>query len=155
MTTQTSIALAYLPLPAEIAGEARRTLRDRFGHDLRVERNQAPCRSCLRIANEPEDLILLSYQPLPDRNPYAEIGPIFIHARACEPYAAAEFPSDFRVRELIVRAYDRDGRIADALVAAPGEAEAACAAFLSRDEIAEVHVRHRSYTCYDFKVVRG
>jgi len=46
----------------------------------------------------------LSYQPLPDTNPYAEIGPIFIHARA---------------------------------------------------EIAEVHVRHRSYTCYDFKVVRA
>lgn len=110
MTTTTTLALAYLPIPDEVAATARRTLRDSFGHELRIERNQAPCRSCLRISKAPEDLILLSYQPLPDMNPYAEIGPIFVHARACAPYDAAEFPAD---------------------------------------------VRHRSYTCFDFKVVRA
>ena len=155
MSTQTAIALAYLPIPAEVAAQARQTLRDRFGHRLHVERNQAPCRSCLHISREPEDLILLSYQPLPDRNPYAEVGPIFIHAHACEPYAVPDFPADFLQRELVVRAYNRDLRIADAVIAAPGEAEAACSSFLANDDIAEVHVRHRSYTCFDFKVLRA
>ncbi|HTX56568.1 MAG TPA: DUF1203 domain-containing protein [Candidatus Acidoferrales bacterium] len=103
-TSTVALSLAYLPIPDELAVRARTTLRDDFGHRLHVEWNQAPCRSCLRISRAPQELILLSYQPLPDTNPYAEIGPIFIHARV---------------------------------------------------EIAEVHVRHRSYTCYDFKVVRA
>jgi hypothetical protein len=149
------VRLAYLPVAQELAAEARRALRDRFGHQLHVERNQAPCRSCLRISKEPEDLILLSYQPLPDTNPYAEIGPIFIHAHECEPYRSHEFPADFLERELVVRAYGHDGRIVDAVIAAPGEGQAAAAAFFVDERIAEVHVRHRSYTCYDFKVVRA
>ncbi len=148
--------LQYVPVPREIADEARRTLKDRFGHDLHVQMEQGPCRLCLRIPEEPEAMILLSYQPLADRNPYAEIGPIFIHAHECEPYASIEtFPEDFAKRELVVRAYDRDGRIADAVVAKPGEASEAAARFLSDPRIAEVHVRHTSYTCFDFKIVRA
>jgi hypothetical protein len=27
--------------------------------------------------------------------------------------------------------------------------------FFERDEVAEIHVRHTSYTCYDFKIVRA
>jgi hypothetical protein len=147
-------SMKYTPIPQDVAEQARRTLRDGFGHRLHVERNQAPCRSCLRISKEPEELILLSYQPLPDTNPYAEVGPVFIHAHACMPYNAREFPADFLERELVVRAYNREGRIADAVVAAPGKAEEAATAFLADVRIAEVHVRHTSYTCYDFKVTR-
>ncbi len=155
MNSTATLALAYLPIPDPVAALARRSLRDAFGHQLHVERNQAPCRSCLRISKAPEDLILLSYQPLPDTTPYAEIGPIFIHAHECTPYGSAEFPSDFLERELVVRAYNLQGRIADAVVAAPGEAEHAAAHFLDGSTIAEVHVRHRSYTCFDFKVIRA
>ena len=154
-TTPIALSLAYAPIPDEVAALARATLLDGFGHQLRVERNQAPCRSCLRISKEPEDLILLSYQPLPDTNPYAEIEPIFIHAHECESYRSREFPADFLARELVVRAYDLDGRIADAVVAPPGEAKSAAASFLANDRIAEVHVRHHSYTCFAFKVVRA
>jgi hypothetical protein len=155
MTTTTALALAYLPIPDEVATKARQSLRDGFGHQLHVERNQAPCRSCLRISKAPEELMLLSYQPLPDTNPYAEIGPIFIHAYACTPYDSPDFPADFLERELVVRAYNLEGRIDDAVVAVPGEAERAAADFLRTDRITEVHVRHRSYTCYDFKIVRA
>jgi hypothetical protein len=155
MTTTTTRALAYLPIPDEVAAAARQSLRDGFGHQLHVERNQAPCRSCLRISKAPEDLILLSYQPLTDINPYAEVGPIFIHAHACAPYESPDFPADFLERELVVRAYNLEGRINDAVVAAPGEAQRAAVDFLRGDGIAEVHVRHRSYTCYDFKIVRA
>ncbi len=147
--------MKYIPIPEDVAKQARQTLHDAFGHQLRVERNQAPCRSCLRISKAPEDLILLSYQPLSDTNPYAEIGPIFIHAHYCTPYNSREFPEDFLERELVVRAYGLNGRIADAVIAAPGQAEGAASTFLANDDIAEVHIRHRSYTCFDFKVERS
>jgi hypothetical protein len=151
-----TVTLQYLPIPHEIAREARATRVDRFGHALHVTKEQAPCRLCLRISKQPEDLILLSYQPLPDTSPYAEIGPIFIHAQACEPYAQQErFPADFAPRSLVLRAYGLRGEIVDAVVAQPGQAPERAAAFLSDARVAEVHVRHDSYTCFDFKIVRG
>lgn len=155
-TTAVTTTLHCVPIPAEIAEEARRTTRDRFGHRLQVVREHGPCRVCLRISKEPEDLILLSYQPLPDTGPYAEVGPIFIHANACEPYSDFEtFPPDFAPRSLVLRAYDYAGHIYDAIVAQPGEAPERAAAFLSNAAVAEVHVRHTSYTCFDFKIVRA
>lgn len=148
--------LKYVPIPEDLANEARETMRDRFGHDLKIVQDKAPCRVCLRISEAPEDLILLSYQPLADTGPYAEVGPIFIHATRCEPYGeATSFPNDFANRRLVLRAYGYDGGIVDATVAEPGTAPARTAAFLSDDQIAEVHVRHESYTCFDFKVVRA
>lgn len=145
--------MQYLPIPEEIANEARETLRDRFGHTLQIVRDKAPCRVCLRISQEPEDFILLSYQPLPDAGPYAEIGPIFVHARRCSPYSDVEaFPQDFAERRLILRAYGGDGRIVDATVAEPGKAPARAAELLSRDDVVEIHARHESYTCFDFKI---
>lgn len=148
--------LRYLPVPETIALEARRTRKDRFGHDLRVTTTEAPCRVCLRISRRPERLILLSYQPLPDSGPYAEIGPIFVHARRCQPYADFEsFPQHFVGRRLVLRAYGHQGQIVDALVAEAGTAPQCAAGLLSDDAVAEVHVRHESYTCYDFKIVRS
>lgn len=147
--------MKYVPIPTDLAEQARKTLRDEFGHQLRVERNSGPCRICLRQSKEPEDLILLSYQPLSDTNPYAEIGPILIHPHACVPYDMSAFPEDFLERELVVRAYNVEGRIADAVVAAPGDADRAASAFLENHDIAEVHVRSRAYTCFLFKAVRS
>jgi hypothetical protein len=146
----------FLPIPAEIANEARAKRRDRFGHRLSITKTQAPCRLCLRISTAAEDLILLSYQPCADTGPYAEIGPIFIHADPCTPYSAiGVFPEDFSTRSLVLRAYRNDGHIVDAAVVGPGKAADRAADFLSDANVAEVHVRHVSYTCYDFKIVRG
>jgi Protein of unknown function (DUF1203) len=149
-------ALRYVAIPQEIADEARETRRDRFGHELSVVETQAPCRVCLRISKHPEKLILLSYQPLPDTGPYAEVGPIFVHAARCRRYVdEPSFPDDFSDRRLVLRAYGRDGRIANALVAEAGTAPQRAAALLSDTQVAEIHVRHESYTCFDFKIQRA
>ena len=149
-------SLTYLALPEEIATEARETMRDRFGHEVEAVRDTGPCRVCLRIADEPQDLLLLSYQPLPDTGPYAETGPIFVHAKRCEPYSdSATFPADFAQRRLVLRAYGHNGRIVNATVAEAGTAPDRAAGFLRDDAVAEVHVRHESYTCFAFKIVRG
>jgi hypothetical protein len=149
-------SLQYVAIPEKIATQAREALVDRFGHHLQVVRDKAPCRVCLRISNELEELILFSYQPLPDTGPYAEIGPIFIHAHPCTPYSDTDvFPVDFAERRLVLRAYSLDGRIADAVVAEPGQAPARAGELLRREDVAEIHVRHESYTCFDFKILRG
>ena len=156
MSADAIAPLRYVAIPPEIAQEARCTRVDRFGHRLSVVSEFGPCRVCLRIEPAPSEFILLSYQPLPDRGPYAEIGPIFIHAEPCKPYAqTTQFPADFASRRLILRAYGHDGAILDAKIAPPGEAPAVATALLTDESVAEIHVRHVSYTCFDFKIFRG
>src|SRR5579864_3596594 len=110
-TTEVSTTLTFLPIPPHIADHARATMTDHFGHRLSITKTTAPCRVCLRISRTPEEFILLSYQPLPDTGPYAEIGPIFIHANQCEPYADCRaLPPGFASRPLVLRSYDAAGR---------------------------------------------
>jgi Protein of unknown function (DUF1203) len=155
-TTAETLTLRYVPIRTEIAQRARKTRRDAFGHDIEVYQDTGPCRVCLRISPAPENFLLLSYQPLPDRNPYAEVGPIFVHEHDCAPYPALDaFPEDFVGRELVLRAYDGEGRIFDAAVARSGEGARVAAELLSNADVHEVHVRHTSYTCFDFKIVRA
>ena len=43
-----------------------------------------PCRHCLEGVAAGEDYLILAYRPFPALQPYAETGPIFLHARECE-----------------------------------------------------------------------
>ena len=145
-------------IPTEAAERARVTLCDDFGHSLtpQVVDGPAPCRHCLRIAQAGERMILLSYRPFAqDNGPYSEVGPIFIHADACQRYAGEGLPPDFAPRELVVRAYDENHAIADSTIAPPGEALDRAAAFLADPRIGYVHVRHTTYTCFDFQIERN
>jgi hypothetical protein len=148
--------LRYLAIPEDVAAEARETGRDRFGHAVPLYHSDEPCRVCLRIATSAEKFRLVSYQPLPDCNPYAEIGPIFIHAEPCAPYAeTAIFPSDFLGRRLVLRAYGHAGEIVRALVAEPFAAPDRAAELLADEGVVEIHVRNPAYGCFDFKIVRS
>ena len=156
ITSHGAILLQFVPIPKDIAASAREEMRDRFSHSLTVTQASAPCRSCLRISKVPEDLILLSYRPLADKNPYAEIGPVFIHAHSCEAYSKRHiFPEDFLPRSLLVRAYDANGAIVDAALAGPGDAQRCAVAFLEDAKVQEIHVRSATYGCYFFRVIRA
>ena len=154
--TEVQTQLRYVPIPHDLVDEVRRTRKDRHGHDVEIVVANGPCRSCLRYSDADEPFILMSYRPLPDRNPYAEVGPVFIHAAPCTPYSEqTTFPETFAHRPLVLRAYDDNGFIVTAEVAAAGDAPHVAAALLAEPNVAEVHVRHVSYTCYDFKIVRA
>src|SRR3954470_22921612 len=87
-------------LPSAIAENARRTADD-GATDHRVStvetERSAPCRHCLTWAKPGERVILFPYQAIGADRPYAESGPIFVHAEPCQPYHAAnEFPPELR-----------------------------------------------------------
>jgi hypothetical protein len=152
--------LYFVPIPESVARAARETRRDVIGHLLEPQIDAdggSPCRVCLRLAEPGESMLLLSYNPFgDDYGPYSEIGPIFIHTEACEPYATLEtVPPAFAVRELIVRAYDTRHHIHDSKIAKPGELEAVARSLFDDTTVAYLHVRHTTYTCYDFKIERA
>ncbi|GAC1651792.1 MAG: DUF1203 domain-containing protein [Vulcanimicrobiaceae bacterium] len=147
----------FRAIPGEVALQARRTLRDSYGHALRIQSDQtAPCRLCLRIATPGEALILLSHNPFgADHGPYSEVGPIFVHADACAPYAdVRNLPTDFAARALVLRAYNRQHAIEDSLIAQPGEAMQSASRLFANPLVAYIHVRHTTYGCFDFAIER-
>ena len=65
-----------------------------------------------------------------------------------------KIPAYFETRPLVVRGYGTRAK-SRRRVSKAGGAQARAVAYLADDAIAEVHVRHVSYTCYDFKIVRA
>jgi Protein of unknown function (DUF1203) len=149
----------YIPIEQDVVDRVRGTLRDDHGNGLEVwtaDSDGNPCRSCLRLTPAASRLILFAHRPFTTGGPYAETGPVFIHAEPCARYKrTGEFPPDFRARTLTFRAYDTQGRIHDATVADGVDAERILQRLFATDEVAVVHVRNPVWGCYDFRVERA
>ena len=118
-----------------------------------------PCRHCLTDVAAGEEYLVLAYRPFPDLQPYAETGPIFLHAAPCARHPdVAETPDLFsRTRRLLIRGYGADNRIlygTGEVVAMEDVAETA-AGLLDRGEVAYLHLRSASNNCYQCRIERG
>jgi hypothetical protein len=149
--------LFYQAIPADELDAIRAASRDEAGNPLEAQVHQdggAPLRCCLREAQPGEKLLLIAYTPPGTTGAYKERGPVFVHAERCEGYQTPhEYPPGLMDRQQVVRAYDRQGRIADgALVADGHQAQDVIAALLGRPEVELVHLRNVGYGCYNFAV---
>lgn len=116
-----------------------------------------PCRHCLGLIAPGEDKLVLSYRPFPVAQPYAETGPIFLHARDCAHYEGDQLPFWFSyLQPAIVRGYDRNDWIVYETgdVVEGSELEQHCQRILEREDIAYVHIRSK-FNCFQCKVERG
>jgi hypothetical protein len=113
MITSTRLRFSISPIPTTVVDRIRQTLVDDFGNHLTVSQSDpAPCRHCLRITQAGERLVVFAYCPFENSGPYAEVGPVFVHADRCESYDDHDrFPKDFRPRVLTMRGYNEDGLI--------------------------------------------
>ena len=95
---------------------------------------------------------------MPAPQPYAELGPIFLHADGCPRYATERaVPAMFLAwPRLLIRGYGKDDRIVygtGQIVPTPELAQAADALLL-RPDIAYVHARSASNNCYQCRIER-
>ena len=118
-----------------------------------------PCRHCLTDVAAGEAYLVLAYRPFPSLQPYAETGPIFLHAEACERAAdsAAMPPMLGKRKAHLIKGYGGDDRIVDGTgtVIASAELEQEAARILDRDDVAYVHVRSAVNNCYTCRIERG
>ena len=115
-----------------------------------------PCRHCLELIAEGEEKLVLSWRPFATVQPYAETGPIFLHARSCARYESARLPAWFDFLDpAIVRGYDGGDWIRyDTGQIVPGpRIDAACRQILADASIAYVHVRSK-FNCFQCRVDR-
>ncbi len=116
-----------------------------------------PCRHCLRMIPEGNGLLILAHRPFPSPQPYAELGPIFLCADACEAGGGEDMPEILASPEYIVRGYGADDRIVYGTggVIATESIPARAKALLADPAIAYVHVRSARNNCYQVRIDRA
>ncbi|RUS60076.1 DUF1203 domain-containing protein [Pseudorhodobacter sp. E13] len=116
-----------------------------------------PCRHCLKMIPDGAEMLVLAHRPFASVQPYAELGPIFLCADACEPGGGAEMPEILASPGYILRGYSAEERILYGTggVVALADIPAVAAAKLSDPRVAFVHVGSASNNCYQLRVDRG
>jgi Protein of unknown function (DUF1203) len=115
-----------------------------------------PLRCCLRDALPDEDLLLFGYEPPLPISPYREVGAIFTHAIPCGgPAATTAYPSGWRGRPQVLRAYDKRGWIWGGRLHDGTNPEAVIIELFQNKDVVELHSRNVEYGCYMFGVRRA
>ena len=116
-----------------------------------------PCRHCLGLIAEGETMLVLAYRPFATLHPYAETGPIFLHAHRCAHYRDDDLPPWMRyLNPAIVRGYDDDDwiRYETGKVVRGPDLSSVCTEILSNAAVSYVHIRSR-FNCFQCRVDRG
>jgi Protein of unknown function (DUF1203) len=115
-----------------------------------------PCRHCLGDIEAGEDYLILAHRPFSELQPYAETGPIFLHADACERHPeTAEPPEAFLKRpQMMVRGYDAGERIVygTGAVVPTDRLASVASTLMDRPEVAFVHIRSATNNCFQCRV---
>jgi len=114
-----------------------------------------PCRVSLTDAAEGEPLILANYVHQPADTPFHASHAIFVREGAHEARPEpGEVPTQFRRRQLSLRAFDDSGMIRTASIV-PGEHAAdALADLLATPTVNYVHLHFAAYGCYAARATR-
>lgn len=117
-----------------------------------------PLRCCLTDSRPADELAIVAWSPFPWGGPFAERGPIVVHARPCSGPAGPGVPPQFLARPQVVRPYGHDRRIAYdhlVLVEAGGGLPGAIAAALADPAVDFVHARNVLAGCWSFTARRA
>lgn len=155
------MSIRFVALESNLVAGARRGDDDANGQA--PERHVAgpgsyPCRHCLGHVAEGEPVLVLAHRPFPKPQPYAETGPIFLHADACARGGGSDaLPAMLASPSYIVRGYGTDDRIVYGTggVVARERIPARAVELLADPAIAYVHVRSAANNCYQCRIERA
>ncbi|MGQ0710533.1 MAG: DUF1203 domain-containing protein [Rhodoferax sp.] len=154
------MTLTVRGIPTDTAHALRHGGLDAHGQAPLRRRAQGlanPCRHCLQLIEEGEEKLVLAYRPFAQAQPYAEVGPIFLHAQECPRYEAAELPAWFAyLSPAVVRGYNtQDWIVYETGTVVDGPAlTAACERIFAHPEVAYIHIRSK-FNCFQCRVERA
>lgn len=150
--------LRYTPVPSDEAARLRGGGLDAYSMppERHVSDGQGmPCRHCLGNIEDGHPYLILAYRPFPAVQPYAETGPILLHAEECEVYDGASPPPILKTsRDYLLRGYDEANRIVYGTggVTDVDKIEERAIELLKRADIAYVHVRSARNNCFQCRI---
>ena len=121
-----------------------------------TEKPSFPCRVSLTDREIGERVLLLNHVSHDAANPYRASHAIFVTEGADE---AAEYvdqtPPVFETRVLSLRGFDAQGMMAEAVLAQPGEADAAIRKLFDSAAIETIHAHNATRGCFAAKIERN
>jgi hypothetical protein len=121
-----------------------------------IAKGGEPARCCLTNALPGELLILFNYEPPLPSSPYREKGAVFAHAVQCRPTLDPHaYPTDWRGKPQVLRAYDERGWIHAAIVHDGSSPEGSISSVFEDRAVVEIHSRNVAYGCYMFSLRRA
>ena len=113
-----------------------------------------PCRISLEDRPLGEQVLLLNHVSHDVANPYRATHAIFVgHAEQAAEYVD-EVPPVFETRVLSLRGFDRQGMMADAALAQPGEADAVIRKLFDNLEVETIHAHNAVRGCFSARIER-
>lgn len=155
------MTIQFKALPTDAVRSLQHGAPDAYGRTPEQEISDGvgvPCRHCLKNVDAGEPYLILAYRPFPELQPYAETGPIFIHAEECARAAETDVaPEMLASSDYIVRGYSPDDRIVygTGSVVSTENIPAWAEALFARGDVAYVHVRSARNNCYQCRIDRG
>jgi hypothetical protein len=159
MTENTSLGLRIHGISSEETSRLRRLEPDANGHapvEMISDGKSNPCRHCLGLIAKDDAMLLFAYRPFDELQPYAEIGPIFLHKDSCERYDSDAMPAWFdHFDPAIIRGYSEKHfiRYDTGKAVAGKDLSAACRNILHDESVAYVHIRSK-FNCFQCRVDR-
>jgi Protein of unknown function (DUF1203) len=121
-----------------------------------TEKPSFPCRVTLEDREPGEQVLLLNHVSHDVANPYRASHAIFVVEGATRPAEFVdEVPPVFASRTLSLRAFDANGMMADALLTAPGEADAGIRRLSANPDIVAIHAHNAARGCFSAKIERA
>ncbi len=114
-----------------------------------------PCRHCLSDVPKGTGMLILAHRPFSELQPYAETGPIFLCADACEGGGGTEVPQILTTSpDYLIKGYSADERIVygTGAVVAQADLEERANAILQDPRVVSVHVRSARNNCYQLRI---
>lgn len=112
-----------------------------------------PCRVSLTDREVGESVLLLNHVSHDVANPYRASHAIFVTDVAQAEFVD-EVPPVFETRVLSLRAFDKNGMMADAVLAQVGEADPAIRKLFTNPEIETIHAHNATRGCFSAKIER-
>ena len=115
-----------------------------------------PCRVSLTDRDVGETVLLLNHVSHDVANPYRASHAIFVTEGADVPAQYVDqIPPAFETRILSLRAFGKDGMMADAILTQPGEAEAGIRKLFANPAIDTIHAHNATRGCFSAKIERN
>lgn len=150
--------LDFQPYAPEWVAHIRQGGADDYGHP--AERTVSdgasnPCRHCLKDVSKGAEMLICAARPFPQKQPYAETGPIFLCADECDAWAGEGVPPILQSSpDYLLKGYSADYRIVygTGQITLAADIERVAAEILAREDVTFVDVRSARNNCFQCRV---
>jgi hypothetical protein len=149
--------MRFAPIPTDVVRAYQSGAPDANGQPPERQMSDGdgnPCRHCLQNIPKGAAMLVLAHRPFPAPQPYAEVGPIFLCAEACDAGGGEGLPEILDSPSYIVRGYGPNDRIVygTGAVVVLSDLKAEASQRLADPRVAYVHVRSARNNCFQVRI---